>query len=160
MPSTDEARTQLLLAARERGLRMIGERAPLRVVLTHLAATVEALAQGQVVASILLLEERGMATKQQIEYLVDVPELGLHRMVQVETTTQSLESSLDAPDRSVIVLTGDLNRFRKDLFREVLFPSLLRFVERGGNVLIASDQPHLLTGVGEIQAGPVFANRS
>ena len=60
MPSTDEARRDYLEAARERGLRMIADRAPLRSVLAHLASTVESLAQGQVVASILLLDREGL----------------------------------------------------------------------------------------------------
>jgi GAF domain-containing protein len=60
MPTTDEGRRQYLEAARERGLRMIADGAPLRSVLTHLAGTVEALAQGQVVASILLLDREGL----------------------------------------------------------------------------------------------------
>ena len=60
MPTTDEGRRLYLQAARERGLRMIAERAPLRTVLTHLAATVEALAQGRVVSSILLLDRQGL----------------------------------------------------------------------------------------------------
>jgi GAF domain-containing protein len=60
MPSTEAGRRQYLEAARERGLRMIADGAPLRSVLTHLAGTVEALAQGQVVASILLLDREGL----------------------------------------------------------------------------------------------------
>jgi GAF domain-containing protein len=60
MPSTDEGRVQYLEAARERGLRMIADGAALHSVLTHLAATVEALAQGKVVASILLLDREGL----------------------------------------------------------------------------------------------------
>jgi GAF domain-containing protein len=60
MPPTEEGRRQYLEAARERGLRMIADGAPLRSVLTHLAGTVEALAQGQVVASILLLDREGL----------------------------------------------------------------------------------------------------
>ena len=79
----------------------------------------------------MLLEERGMAT------------------------IQSLESSLDAPSKSVIILTGDLSQLRKDLLAR-----LLQFVGRGGNVLIASDLPRSLDGIGEIKAGPVIANRN
>ena len=60
MPTVDEARRQYLANAQERGLRMISEHAPLRSVLTHLAATVEALAQGHVVSSILLLDREGL----------------------------------------------------------------------------------------------------
>ncbi|MCG2591568.1 GAF domain-containing protein [Ramlibacter sp. XY19] len=60
MPSTDEGRRQYLEAARERGLRMVADGAPLRNVLAHLASTVEALAQGRVVASILLLDREGL----------------------------------------------------------------------------------------------------
>jgi GAF domain-containing protein len=60
MPSSEEGRRQYLEAARERGLRMIADGAPLRSVLTHLAATVAALAQGEVVASILLLDREGL----------------------------------------------------------------------------------------------------
>ena len=60
MPTTDEGRRQFLQAAHERGLRMIADHAPLRTVLTHLAATVESLAQGRVVSSILLLDREGL----------------------------------------------------------------------------------------------------
>ena len=79
----------------------------------------------------MLLEERGMAT------------------------IQSLESSLDAPSKSVIILTGDLSQLRKDLLAR-----LLQFVGRGGNVLIASDLPRSLSGIGEIKVGPVVAIRN
>ena len=79
----------------------------------------------------MLLEERGIAT------------------------IQSLESSLDAPSKSVVILTGDLSQLRRDLVAR-----LLQFVGLGGNVLIASDQPRFLVGIGEIKAGPVIANRN
>ncbi len=78
----------------------------------------------------MLLEERGMAT------------------------IQSLESSLNSPADSVIVLTGDLTRLRSDIVA-----NLVLFVKRGGNVLIATDQPNLMPGLGEIKAGPVVALR-
>ncbi len=78
----------------------------------------------------MLLEERGMAT------------------------IQSLEASLNSPADSVIVLTGDLKRLRSDIVT-ILAP----FVKRGGNLLIATDQPNLLPGMGEIKAGPVVATR-
>lgn len=48
-----------LLAAQKRGLEMMLENAPLTVVLEHLARTVETLAKGEVVASILLLDDSG-----------------------------------------------------------------------------------------------------
>lgn len=76
----------------------------------------------------MLLEERGMAT------------------------IQSLESSINSPADSVIVLTGDLKRLRSDILT-----ILALFVKRGGNLLIATDQPNLLPGIGEIKAGPVVA---
>jgi len=61
MPSRDAAdASSSLQVAREQALRMIAERAPLRTVLTHLAATVEALAEDRVVASILLLDREGL----------------------------------------------------------------------------------------------------
>ena len=78
----------------------------------------------------MLLEERGM------------------------TIMQSLESSLDSPSNSVIVVTGDLRRLQSDIGAR-----LVQFVGRGGNVLIASDQPRRMTGIGEIKAGPVVSTR-
>ncbi len=78
----------------------------------------------------MLLEERGMAT------------------------IQSLESSLDSPSDSVIILTGDLRRLRVDPWTR-----LVQFVSRGGNVLVASDQPRIMNGIGEIKTGPVVATR-
>ena len=66
----------------------------------------------------MLLEERGM------------------------TIMQSLESSLDSPSNSVIVVTGDLRRLPSDIGGR-----LVQFVRRGGNVLLASDQPRRMTGI-------------
>lgn len=79
----------------------------------------------------MLLEERGM------------------------TIMQSLESSLDSPSNSVIVVTGDSKRLRSDIGVR-----LVQFVSRGGNVLIASDQPRRMTGIGEIKSGPVVSTRA
>lgn len=79
----------------------------------------------------MLLEERGM------------------------TIMQSLESSLDSPSNSVIVVTGDLNGLGSDIGVR-----LVPFVSRGGNVLLASDQPRRMTGIGEIKAGPVDSTRA
>jgi len=76
----------------------------------------------------MLLEERGMAT------------------------IQSLESSINSPTDSVIVLTGDWTRLRSDILT-----ILTMFVKRGGNLLIATDQPNFLPNIGEIKAGPVVA---
>ena len=78
----------------------------------------------------MLLEERGM------------------------TIMQSLESSLDSPSHSVIVVTGDLRRLPSDIGGR-----LVQFVRRGGNVLLASDQPRRMTGIVEIKAGPVVSTR-
>jgi len=78
----------------------------------------------------MLLEERGM------------------------TITQSLESSFDSPSNSVIVVTGDLRRLPSDIGVR-----LVQFVSRGGNALLASDQPRRMTGIGEIKAGPVVSTR-
>lgn len=60
MPSTAEPRADLLQAARDRGLRMIAEHAPLRSVLAHLTSTVEALSPAPAVASILVLDGEGL----------------------------------------------------------------------------------------------------
>ena len=68
---------------------------------------------------------------------------------------QTLESSLGSPSNSVIVITGDLRRLPADSWTR-----LVQYVGRGGNVLIASDQPRILTGIGEIKPGPVVASRS
>ena len=78
----------------------------------------------------MLLEERGM------------------------TIMQSLESSLDSPSNSVIVVTGDSKGLRSDIWVR-----LVQFVSRGGNVLLASDQPRRMAGIGEIKAGPVVSTR-
>jgi len=67
-------------------------------------------------------------------------------------TFQTLEASLDSPRGSVVVVTGDLRRLRNDVWSR-----LVQFVGRGGHVLIATDQPRVLMGVGEIHAGPVIA---
>ena len=79
----------------------------------------------------MLLEERGM------------------------TIMQSLDSSLDSPSNSVIVVTGDLRRLPSDIGVR-----LVQFVSRGGNVLLASDQPRRMTGIVEIKAGPVVSTRA
>ena len=68
---------------------------------------------------------------------------------------QTLESSLSSPSNSVIVITGDLRRLPADSWTR-----LVQYVGRGGNVLIASDQPRIMTGIGEIKPGPVVATRS
>ena len=79
----------------------------------------------------MLLEERGM------------------------TIMQSLEFSLDSPSNSVIVVTGDSKGLRSDIWVR-----LVQFVSRGGNVLLASDQPRRMIGIGEIKAGPVVSTRA
>ena len=71
------------------------------------------------------------------------------------TGMQSVESSLETPLSSVIVLTGDLWRLSPNILN-----GLIPFVRRGGNVLIASDQPKSMLGIGEIKAGPVKSNRA
>lgn len=53
-------RRALLDAARERVARMIGEGAPLRAMLGHLATTAEALSGSTTVASILVLDGEGL----------------------------------------------------------------------------------------------------
>ena len=68
---------------------------------------------------------------------------------------QSLESSLDSPSNSVIVVTGDLRRLPSDIGVR-----LVQFVSRGGNVLLASDQPRRMTGIGEIKAGQVVSTHA
>ena len=68
---------------------------------------------------------------------------------------QSLESSLNSPSNSVIVVTGETRRLPVDVWAR-----LVQFVGRGGNVLISSDQPRIMTGIGEIKAGPVVSTRS
>ena len=71
------------------------------------------------------------------------------------STFQTLESSLISPLNSVVVITGDVRRLPIETW-----PRLVQYVSRGGNVLIASDQPRSMTGIGEIKAGPVISNRS
>jgi len=71
------------------------------------------------------------------------------------TNIQSLESSFGDPAKSVIVLTDDLGSFRRDFWAR-----LVQFAEKGGSVLIASDQSCLLSGIGEIKQGPVVSSRS
>jgi hypothetical protein len=71
------------------------------------------------------------------------------------TNMQSLEYSLSTPSNSVIVLTDDLSRFRRDFWARLVI-----FVGRGGSVLIASDQPCLMSGIGEIKQGPVTSARN
>jgi len=68
---------------------------------------------------------------------------------------QTLETSLNSPSNSVIVVTGDLRRLPADSWTR-----LVQYVGRGGNVLIASDQARTMTGIGEIKPGPVVAARS
>ena len=65
---------------------------------------------------------------------------------------QSLEASLETPKNSVIVLAGDMRRMRVDVWTR-----LGQFVKRGGNVLIASDQGRVMSGIGEIRSGPVVS---
>ena len=60
LPHQSPAQRSLLLLARERILRMIDDGRPLRDILGHLATTVEALAEGRTVASILVLDREGL----------------------------------------------------------------------------------------------------
>ena len=71
------------------------------------------------------------------------------------TMMQSVESSLNTPSNSIIVVNGDLLRFPPEIMT-----SLVSFVRRGGNVLIATDQPKFMPGIGEVKAGPVVSNRA
>ena len=61
MPSLshDSARSQALLAAQKQSLELVVTGAPLADVLRHLVLTVEEQAQGEVVASIMLLDDTG-----------------------------------------------------------------------------------------------------
>lgn len=64
-----------------------------------------------------------------------------------------LEAALSDPLNSVIVLTDDLSVHRRELWSR-----LVKFAEKGGSVLIASDQPGLMSGIGEIKSGPVYSS--
>ena len=68
---------------------------------------------------------------------------------------QTLASSLSQPNRSVIVLTGNLSSFQEDFWGQ-----LIEFVRQGGSVLIASDQAKYMNGIGEIKRGPVESTDS
>jgi hypothetical protein len=68
------------------------------------------------------------------------------------TQMQPLESSFETPKTSVIVLAGDLRRLRVDVWTRIA-----QFVKRGGNVLIATDQGRVMSGIGEIRPGPVVS---
>ena len=68
---------------------------------------------------------------------------------------QSLNASLASPNRSVIVLTGDLSTYRRNSWIQ-----LADFVRLGGSLLIASEQATFMNGIGEIKQGPVESSRS
>ena len=68
---------------------------------------------------------------------------------------QSLNASLNSPLTSVVVLTDELRSYPREFW-----PRLVKFVEKGGSVLIASDQSCLMSGIGEIKQGPVVSRQS
>ncbi|MFN9974952.1 MAG: hypothetical protein ACK58T_34180, partial [Phycisphaerae bacterium] len=55
---------------------------------------------------------------------------------------ESLESVLRRPEKSVVVMIGDLTEISRDSWL-----SMLRFAAQGGNVLLASDQNCQMNGI-------------
>lgn len=68
---------------------------------------------------------------------------------------ESLDSVLRRPEKSVVVMIGDLTEISRDSWL-----SMLRFAAQGGAVMLASDQNCQMNGIGQFHAGPVTATRA